>query len=160
MEDMEIRRKMREVLIQEYRAAIGLAHLKRQRIEELDHEIGDSTDFSEIGDDIGTDHSGSAPAHSGASGIKPKPRPDQFMGMTYQAAAKSYLEGVGHAVTMDELLEALKRGGCPVGGANPKKTLYISLVRSREFVPVPGQSGYIGLRGFYKDRGVEKKGKK
>jgi hypothetical protein len=77
-------------------------------------------------------------------------RPDEFFGMTYTTAAKGYLEKVRHAVSMDELLEALDRGGCPVGGKDPKKTLYISLVRDvRNFVPISGKSGYLGLRKFY-----------
>ncbi len=51
---------------------------------------------------------------------------------------------------MDELLDALNRGGCPVGGKEPKKTLYISLIRDvRTFVPIPGRSGFLGLRKFY-----------
>jgi hypothetical protein len=77
-------------------------------------------------------------------------RPDEFFGMTYTTAAKAYLEKVRHAVSMDELLEALNRGGCTVGGKDPKKTLYISLVRDvRNFVPISGKSGYLGLRKFY-----------
>ena len=55
---------------------------------------------------------------------------------------------VGQAVSLDEIVEALNKGGCKVGGADPKRTLYISLVRNtREFVPP--QAGYIGLRKFY-----------
>jgi hypothetical protein len=93
-------------------------------------------------------------------GARPKLRDDEFTGMTYQDAAKNYLERVGHAVSMEELLAALRDGGCPVGGINPKKTLYISLVRGREFKPVPGKSGMLGLRSFYQNRGADKKGKK
>jgi hypothetical protein len=58
-------------------------------------------------------------------GARPKLRDDEFTGMTYQDAAKNYLERVGHAVSMEELLAALRDGGCPVGGINPKKTLYV-----------------------------------
>jgi hypothetical protein len=77
-------------------------------------------------------------------------RPDAFFGMTYTTAAKTYLEKVNHAVSMDELLAALNRGGCPVGGREPKKTLYISLIRDvRNFVNIPGKSGFLGLRKFY-----------
>jgi len=72
----------------------------------------------------------------------------EFFGMTYGEAAKAYLEKVGEAVTIDQLVEALGQGGCKVGGANPKRVLYISLVRNvREFVPP--REGYIGLRKFY-----------
>jgi len=101
------------------------------------------------------------PAQNGAvSGARPKLRDDEFTGMTYKDAAKCYLEKVGHAVSMEELLDALRDGGCPVGGVSPKKTLYISLVRGREFKPVPGKSGMLGLRSFYQNRGSDVKGKK
>ena len=50
---------------------------------------------------------------------------------------------------VDDLLDALKRGGSPVGGKTPKKTLYVSLVRGREVVPIPGQTGWVGLRKWY-----------
>jgi hypothetical protein len=77
-------------------------------------------------------------------------RPDEFVGQTYSGAARGYLEKVGFAVSMDELLDALNRGGCPVGGKEPKKTLYISLIRDvRTFVPIPGRPGFLGLRKFY-----------
>jgi len=75
-------------------------------------------------------------------------RRDEFFAMTISEAARAYLSRVGHAVSLEEMLEKLKAGGCKVGGANPKQTLYISLVRNtREFVPTG--SGYIGLRSFY-----------
>jgi len=79
---------------------------------------------------------------------EPDTRPDEFFGMTQGDAAKIYLEKIGHAVSMEDLIQALSAGGCTVGGVDPKKTLYISLVRNtREFVPV--KSGYLGLRKFY-----------
>jgi hypothetical protein len=75
-------------------------------------------------------------------------RRDEFFGMTQSDAAKVYLGKVGHAVSMDELVAKLQAGGCKVGGANAKHTLYVSLVRNtREFVPVG--DGFIGLRRFY-----------
>ncbi|MGO9434989.1 MAG: hypothetical protein ACLP00_11970 [Terracidiphilus sp.] len=84
------------------------------------------------------------------NGAKASVRPDEFFGMTYSTAAEAYLDKVRHAVSMDELLDALNRGGCPVGGREPRKTLYISLIRDvRTFVPIAGQSGFLGLRKFY-----------
>jgi hypothetical protein len=47
-------------------------------------------------------------------------RPDEFTGKPYLDSAKAYLERVGHAVSMEELLDALKRGGSPVGGMRAK----------------------------------------
>jgi hypothetical protein len=84
------------------------------------------------------------------NGTKANVRPDEFFGMTYSTAAAAYLDKVRHAVSMDELLDALNRGGCPVGGREPRKTLYISLIRDvRTFVPIAGRSGFLGLRKFY-----------
>src|SRR3989304_7148424 len=88
-----------------------------------------------------------APAVTGVGG-KPPIRPDEFFGMTHAEAAKRYLKKVGHAVSFEELADALQKGGCKVGGAQPKRVLYISLVRNtRDFVPP--QTGYVGLREFY-----------
>jgi hypothetical protein len=83
-----------------------------------------------------------------ANGRKPEIRPDEFFGMTQAEAARKYLKRIGHAISFEELVSALQAGGCKVGGENPKKILYISLVRNtRDFVPP--QTGYIGLREFY-----------
>jgi hypothetical protein len=90
------------------------------------------------------------PAATFKNGTKANVRADEFFGMTYSTAATAYLDKVKHAVSMDELLDALNRGGCPVGGKEPKKTLYISLIRDvRTFVPIAGRSGFLGLRKFY-----------
>jgi hypothetical protein len=90
------------------------------------------------------------PSTPSKNGMKASVRPDEFFGMTYSAAATAYLEKVRHAVSMDELLDALNRGGCPVGGKDPRKTLYISLIRDvRTFVPISGSPGFLGLRKFY-----------
>lgn len=83
-----------------------------------------------------------------SGGRSPEIRPDEFFAMTISDAARAYLTKVGHAVTIDNLIEALRAGGCKLSGANPKKVLYISLVRNtRDFVPVG--SGFLGLRSFY-----------
>jgi hypothetical protein len=90
------------------------------------------------------------PSVTTKNGAKTNVRPDEFFGMTYSTAATAYLDKVRHAVSMDELLDALNRGGCPVGGREPRKTLYISLIRDvRTFVPIPGSPGFLGLRKFY-----------
>lgn len=51
---------------------------------------------------------------------------------------------------MKQLVNALKDGGATLGGADPRKTLYVSMVRNplKEFVS-PKQ-GFMGLREFYK----------
>jgi DNA-directed RNA polymerase delta subunit len=75
-------------------------------------------------------------------------RADEFFGLQYSDAARNYLRKVGHAVSLEELLDALRNGGCKVGGTDPKRVLYISLVRNtRDFVPTG--NGFVGLREFY-----------
>lgn len=76
-------------------------------------------------------------------------RPDEFYGMSHNEAAKTYLTKIGRAISLDELVSALKKGGAQVGGATPKKSLYVSLMRNplREFVS-PSEN-HVGLRSFY-----------
>jgi hypothetical protein len=76
-------------------------------------------------------------------------QPDDFYGMTQTQAAKTYLQRVKRAVAIDQLVDALKSGGAQLGGADPKKTLYVSLARNPEREFVFPREGYIGLREFY-----------
>ncbi len=97
---------------------------------------------------------------AGSGSAKPNIRPDAFVGDTYSIAAKKYLKQVGYAVSVDELVDVMKKGGCPVGGVDPRKTLYISLVRDvRTFYPIPGKMGFIGLREFYPNLKGKKPGR-
>jgi hypothetical protein len=121
-----------------------------KRIMTFDQDLNEVTDILAI--IMGDDASTTAPAGAGtapATGVRPKLREDEFTGKPYFHSVKNYLERIGHAVSMEELLDALKRGGSPVGGKTPKKTLYISLVRSIEFAPVPGHKDFVGLRKWY-----------
>ncbi|MGD0571197.1 MAG: hypothetical protein ABSA78_22620 [Candidatus Sulfotelmatobacter sp.] len=129
-----------DVVISQLSRDLGEAVPRLQPEEEdASDSIGDAWRDNEFGT--------TAPA---SSGTRTSVRADEFVGLTYSGAAKAYLEKVGHAVSMEELLEVLNRGGCPVGGKEPKKTLYISLIRDvRTFVPIPGRSGFLGLRKFY-----------
>src|SRR5690348_12213493 len=70
-------------------------------------------------------------ANAPATGRPAALLPDQFFGMSQSEAAKAYLRLVGRAITFDELVEALQRGGAKLGGADPKKTLYVSLLGTR-----------------------------
>jgi len=126
-------------------------------IQQLERELGENPDSGELSINLGD----SLPpmverVEVSTNGRKPEIRPDEFFGMTQAEAARKYLKRVGHAVSFDELVSALQAGGCKVGGDNPKKVLYISLIRNtRDFVPP--QPGYIGLREFYP--GVARLGK-
>jgi hypothetical protein len=128
---------------------IMIAQLKRDLGEVgQDVRVPEKDPSDSIGDAWRENEFGEQPTMS--SGKRASLLPDEFMGQTYSGAARAYLEKVGHAVAMDELLDALNRGGCPVGGKDAKKTLYVSLIRDvRTFVPIPGRSGFLGLRKFY-----------
>jgi hypothetical protein len=76
-------------------------------------------------------------------------RPDEFYGMTQTQAAKAYLQRIKRAVSIEQIVEALKNGGAQLGGADPKKTLYVSLARNPERQFVIPREGYFGLREFY-----------
>jgi hypothetical protein len=63
-------------------------------------------------------------------------RPDQYFGKTITVAARQYLKAKGSAGTVDEIIDALKRGGCDLG-ANPLKNIKISLSKnSKTFAQV------------------------
>jgi hypothetical protein len=77
-----------------------------------------------------------------------KPRPDEFFSLSIAEAARTYLEKVGHAMSVDDILRVITSGGCKVGGADPKRTLSITLsMAKREFVATG--NGNYGLRVFY-----------
>jgi hypothetical protein len=123
-----------------------------QRIMSFDQDLNESTDVMAIimgGDTSLTPTTANGSGQVQVGGARIGLRPDEFTGKAYLDSAKIYLERVGRAVSVDDLLDALKRGGSPVGGKTPKKTLYVSLVRGREVVPIPGQIGLVGLRKWY-----------
>lgn len=75
-------------------------------------------------------------------------RPDQFFRKNITAAAYEYLKAKGAAATVDELIDALKRGGCDLG-ASPLRNVKISLSKnSRVFADISGGDTF-GLWEFY-----------
>lgn len=132
-------RQQRSTKIQEIRSLDTI-------IRGLEQELGDPAPAVETSDSF-VPLEPSAPV--GVNGALPQPRADEFFSMTQTEAAKSYLKKVGRAISMDQLLDGMKRGGAHVGGADPKSTLYVSLMRNpnREFVRV--SEGVVGLREFY-----------
>lgn len=76
-------------------------------------------------------------------------QPDDFFGMTQTQAARAYLQRVKRAVSIEQIVDALQKGGAQLGGADPKKTLYVSLARNPERLFVIPREGYFGLREFY-----------
>jgi hypothetical protein len=158
MADKETLRKALEHYIQQKQDKLKEVQQLDVMISGLSRDLGerapeqpvlaDDDPSDSIGDAWRENEFGAGP--TSPTGTRSGVRPDEFVGETYSNAARRYLEKVGQAVSMDDLLDALNRGGCPVGGKEPKKTLYISLIRDvRTFVPIPGRSGFLGLRKFY-----------
>ena len=136
---LEYYRQQRQRKLDDYRSADLL-------VRQLEKELGEpSTSEVEV-----------SPALPGgtietvvANPRNPDVRPDEFYGMSQSDAAKTHLRKINRAISFDQLVEALRKGGAQLGGADPKRTLYVSLARNplREFV-YP-QEGFIGLREFY-----------
>jgi hypothetical protein len=157
MAENETLRKALEIYLQQKRDKLEEMRQLDLIISRLSRDLGDAPPATHAAEDDPSDSIGDAwrenefgPAPAPTSGSRATIRADEFVGLTYSGAARTYLEKVGHAVSMDELLDALNRGGSPVGGKDAKKTLYVSLIRDvRTFVPIPGSSGFLGLRKFY-----------
>jgi hypothetical protein len=79
-------------------------------------------------------------------------RPDEFFQMSQNDAAKAYLRMRGCAISMEELVGALQAGGAKVGGADPKRTLYVSLKANPKKEFVWPSKDHIGLAEFYQKR--------
>lgn len=134
-----------------------LEHFKRERaakmediraleitIRQIQKQLGETPD-----DPMDAGHELAPPAQITPLGAGTfKPRPDEYFGMPQPEAARTYLEKIGHAVFLDDILKTIVAGGCKVGGVDPKKTLSIVLTQNkREFVPTG--NGHFGLRKFY-----------
>jgi len=169
MADNDTLRKALDIYLQQKRGKLEEVRELDLMISRLKRDLGEAAQETQPGEEEESSDSGIGDAWrenefgsalTARAGTKASVRPDEFFGMTYSTAAAAYLERVGHAVSMDELLDALNKGGCPVGGKEPKKTLYISLIRAvKTFVPIPGRSGYLGLRKFYPNLKAVKEGK-
>jgi|SRR5579872_4564574 len=77
-------------------------------------------------------------------------RPDEFLAVEPMVAAKKYLAMVGQAVTVDEIADAIQRGGADVQGANWREKLETSLSRSPYDVIKVSDKTY-GLASFYSE---------
>jgi len=77
--------------------------------------VGDPPRFSDVEE----------PQASGAQRI----RADQYFGKSITIAAGEFLKTRGSAASVEEIIDALKRGGCDLG-ANPLKNVKISLSKN------------------------------
>src|SRR5260370_20213685 len=132
---LEHYRLQRQQMVEKLRAIEPL-------IKQLEQDLGEA---SEDGEDLGI---AGVPLPAPPLFIKP----DEFYGMNQSDAAKAYLRKVGRAIAFDELVGALKRGGAQLGGADPAKTLYVSLARNPKKEFVWPSRGHIALTEFYENR--------
>ena len=119
---------------------------KRKMISDIASDIGRSVSFSSIDDD------------DEATRKSTEIRPDTFFGKSHLDAVAQYIEMVGGAVHIDDALDALKRGGAPFTGGEPKRSLYNQLLKgNRRFVRI-GENPVFGLRSMYPNlkKNVEK----
>src|SRR5437016_4371851 len=98
MDEKDVLRNARQYFIQQLTNEADKIRPLIKRIREYDQDIGDATDWESI---LGLGSADSTGPHSvgiGKAGVGGRPhlRPDEFTGMTYIEAAKSYLERVGH----------------------------------------------------------------
>lgn len=137
---LEHYRQQRQAQLEELRKTEALiAHFEKELGEASTTELTQSgIEFVNLSADI-------RPPEPRASDV----RPDEFYGMTQTQAAKAYLQRMKRAVSIEQIVEALKNGGAQLGGADPKKTLYVSLARNPERQFVIPREGFFGLREFY-----------
>ena len=105
MEEDDILRQSRQYYIDRLSEKAGDLRPLIKRILTFDQDLNETTDLLSIivGDADATTGAASLGQMRG-SGVRVKLREDEFTGKTYIEAAKSYLERVGHAVSMDEIL--------------------------------------------------------
>jgi hypothetical protein len=119
-------------------------------IRQLERDLGEAPSLADVGNEVTT---AAAISGSSAIGLIISPmfslRPDEFYGMSQSEAAKAYLRKVGRAIPFDELVQALRKGGAKLGGADPKKTLYVSLARNPRKEFVWPSTDHISLSEFY-----------
>lgn len=70
------------------------------------------------------------------TGTLPKFRKGDFYGLAQAEAGYKVLQRAEGSLTTDEILSVLMDSGYKIGGQDPKRTLYSSLVRSRKLVLV------------------------
>ncbi len=88
-------------------------------------------------------------------------RPDTFFGKGLATAVGEYLEMIGHACPVADIMSGLRRGGYNWEGAKyPERVLRISLSKNTsKFVQIKGSDSF-GLREWYPDLKSEKRSPK
>ncbi len=118
--------------------------LKREVILDLAAEIGERVSFPENDE---------SPTEAKAT-ERLQIRPDTFFGLSQLDAAAKYLDMVGHAVHIDQIVKDLHQGGVKLTARNPRKSLYDQLVRGTRRFTLVGESNF-GMRSFYPNKKAE-----
>jgi hypothetical protein len=148
-------RKKRQQLIDEIKPKLDEISGLDSIIVRLASDAGESANIQplSVASALGAEDGLSAgpPVRSGGGALSL--RPDEFFGMTQTEAARKYLKMAGgRAIPLDDLVAALQKGGAKLGGADPKRTLYVSLKvnPNKEFVwPT---KDHVGLAEAYKKK--------
>jgi len=152
---LEYYRKLREKAIDEIKPKLDEIHGYELVIRKMADDLKEPANFEPL--NLGS----SAASTNGTPASTPPPArsasrmaiaPDEFFQMSQSDAAKAYLRSVGKAISMDELVSALQSGGAKLGGADPKRTLYVSLKANPKKEFVWPTKDHIGLAEFYQNR--------
>jgi hypothetical protein len=81
--------------------------------------------------------------------------PDTYLGAPPLDAAKHYIGSVGHAVSFEEIVAAVTKGGAATVGPNWRDALEISLMRSGQEVVKVAEKTY-GLVRFYSEEQIRR----
>lgn len=76
-------------------------------------------------------------------------KPDQFFGKSLSGAVKAYLSIRGSSATVDEIYDALSRGGYDFSGKDQKKNLRISMTKNSAMFAYVKKSDTFGLWEWY-----------
>lgn len=110
---------------------------KRETILDIANKVGRQISFPAIDDD------------EKKSKASFEILPDTFFNKSHPDATAEYLGMVGHAVHIDEILQALKKGGATFKGSDHRNSLYKQLIRgTRRFVKI-GDDPVFGLVSKY-----------
>jgi len=86
-------------------------------------------------------------------------KPGDFFGKSQAEAAQEYLHRRGTAADLNEILGALQKGGAILKGKEPRKNLYISLVKRKDIFALVAPYTF-GLWEFYPGARKKPAGKK
>jgi len=141
-------------LMQEFINKIAEASRLLTTINLLEERIGAAkTVMPGLSSAAGTPNNDTQFSSTGAGSIAL--RPDQFLGDEPLDAAKKYLKQVGHAAHMNEITDAIQRGGAAIKGPEWRDKLEQSLLRSVTDI-IKVQEKTFGLTVFYTDEQIKR----